>query len=556
MAAYPELVECLRAAAGLLSLDRTAPLYRDLSAVCDYVGQRSFRIAVFGPFNYGKSTLLNALLGDKTLPMDLIPTTGAAITVRYGDRVRTRIQLRSGAMVEEDGTAVLQRFAVLDGDRCMNADVVAVDVFCPHPLLQTGVELVDLPGTNDREAQDALVREQLLSVDLIVQVLDGRKLMTLGEREHLRDWLQDRGIETVVFVVNFLNLLEPEDQKQVYNRMLFVAESFRSRLPTGVSNIYRVDALPALRARLRGDMAAAQVSGLPMFESALQAIIPAQTEDAAIRLTRVQAISQQIEAILQRKIDALTTELAAIAEKHQQKKQIKQQAERLIRNGFAQSFAEFERWLSVTNLLMQYQQDAAQVLQSQTFRGWEAGEFKQTAIAHQQAVSKWVQQAREFFGGERSEQLQVQFPPEPSVMMPQPAESGPASGGSQSKSSVTPTAIATGLGWMLGGPVGGAILGGASYLLNKTLESDSGVPSPPADESSQYFYMDAARTYLVHFSQLNLAALQTYRTVADRIIQYNPEEPVSQPAQYHQVQLLQSTLTRLQALNFCNPSRG
>ncbi|EAM52207.1 hypothetical protein CwatDRAFT_5335 [Crocosphaera watsonii WH 8501] len=37
------------------------------------------------PFNYGKSTLLNALLGEKTLPIDLIPTTGAAIYVKYGE---------------------------------------------------------------------------------------------------------------------------------------------------------------------------------------------------------------------------------------------------------------------------------------------------------------------------------------------------------------------------------------------------------------------------------------------------------------------------------------
>ena len=43
-------------------------------------------LLAFAPFNYGKSTLLNALLGEKTLPIDLIPTTGAAIYVKYGDK--------------------------------------------------------------------------------------------------------------------------------------------------------------------------------------------------------------------------------------------------------------------------------------------------------------------------------------------------------------------------------------------------------------------------------------------------------------------------------------
>lgn len=57
-----------------------------------------------------------------------------------------------------------------------------------------------------------------------------------------------------------------------------MAESFRADLPDGVSNLYRVDALPALRAKLKGDVSAAQTSGLSMFESALQMIVTSQLE--------------------------------------------------------------------------------------------------------------------------------------------------------------------------------------------------------------------------------------------------------------------------------------
>ncbi len=80
---YQNLLDTLKAASGLLELDRTSQLQRDIIAVCEQLIRPSFRIAVFGPFNYGKSTLLNALLGERTLPIVLIPTTGAAITVRY-----------------------------------------------------------------------------------------------------------------------------------------------------------------------------------------------------------------------------------------------------------------------------------------------------------------------------------------------------------------------------------------------------------------------------------------------------------------------------------------
>jgi replication fork clamp-binding protein CrfC len=271
MAAHrpPEILSALQNAIGLLELDRSHPLRQTTIALEQSLQQSSFRIAVFGPFNYGKSTLLNAILGDLILPIDLIPTTGAAITVGYGEPLKTEIHLKDGQKITAENVEILKDYAVLDDQRRMREDVAAVEVYCPHSWLKTGVELLDLPGTDDQEAQDALVRDRLLTADLVVQVLDGRKMMTLGEREHLRDWLLDRDIKTVVFVVNFLNLLEPEEQKQVANRMRFVAESFRAKLPPGVSNLYRVDALPALRARLKGDSSAAQTSGLVAFESAL-----------------------------------------------------------------------------------------------------------------------------------------------------------------------------------------------------------------------------------------------------------------------------------------------
>jgi Dynamin family. len=204
---YQNLTNNLKSALGILELDKNSQLYRDTASICDYLAKPTFQIAVFGPFNYGKSTLLNALLGNRSLPIDLVPTTGAAIYVNYGEELHAKITLKDGTEISESGTDVLKQYAILDDGRKMRDDVAAVNVYCPHPFLKTGVELLDLPGTNDREEQDNLVRDKLLTADLVVQVLDARKLMTLGERENLRDWLSDRHINTVIFVANFINLL-------------------------------------------------------------------------------------------------------------------------------------------------------------------------------------------------------------------------------------------------------------------------------------------------------------------------------------------------------------
>lgn len=539
---FCELANTLRSAIGLLDGEQNAQLRQDAIALCDYLENPIFRIAVFGPFNYGKSTLLNALLGKRTLPIDLIPTTGAAIHICYGNELHTRITLSNGQQISENGTDVLKQFAILDDQRRMREDVTNVEVFCPHPFLKTGVELLDLPGTDDREAQDALVRDQLLTADLIVQVLDGRKLMTLGEREHLRDWLLDRGINTVIFVVNFLNLLEPDEQKQVYNRLLFVAESFRSQLPNNISNIYRVDALPALRYRLKGDTAAAQTTGLDMLESALQSIVATRHESLAIRFPRVQAIASQVKDAATVKVQAISAEITMAQQKHQTKVEIKQKAQKLIQKGFAASVSDFQGWLYLPKLLERYQSELVLALQQGTFNLWEQGGFKEAIQEHQQGIVKWVHQAGEFFDRQPPTDLTISFPKPPEVQLPEPPPQAKGTNG------VTPVAIATGLGWVFGGPVGAAVAGGATYLLNKN-SGDSAPPKSAASylEQVTQAYTNAATEYLTCFSREAVSALEAYEKLAETVINVNlTNEPLKLTIQHHQLQLLQNVLENLE----------
>ncbi|HEY9666852.1 MAG TPA: dynamin family protein [Coleofasciculaceae cyanobacterium] len=543
---YQNLVSYLRSAIGVLELDKTSQLYRDAVSICDYLDNPIFRIAVFGPFNYGKSTLLNAVLGNRTLPIDLIPTTGAAIHVCYGNELHTRITFTDGTEISESGTDVLKQYAILDDQRCMRGDVTSVQVFCPHPFLQTGVELVDLPGTDDREAQDTLVRDKLLTADLVIQVLDARKLMTLYERENLRDWLLDRGIKTVVFVANFLNLLEPEDQKQVYNRLLFVAESFRSELPSNISNLYRVDALPALRARLKGDTSAAQTTGLAMFESALQTIVAVQKEKRNTSFPRVQAIATQVQQALQAKAQAISTELEAAETKRNQKIELKQKAQQLIQKGFSASVSELMSWLYLPKLLNRYQSEVVKALEQGTFSTWEQGVFKQAIADYENAIIKWVHQGCDFFDCSKPTHLSIPFPEPPQVILPEPPQTPTRS---KSSDDVAPVALTTGLGWLLGGPVGAAVAGGATYLINK-LNQDSEPQQP--DTSASYFeqvqhaYTKAAQDYLSRFSTQAFFVLNQYEQVAEKIINAPvTEKPLKQTIQHHQRQLIQTLFDNL-----------
>jgi Dynamin family len=535
-----EILGTLQNAMGLLELDRSHPLRQTAIALEQSLQNSSFRIAVFGPFNYGKSTLLNAILGDRTLPIDLIPTTGAAITVRYGEQLQTEIHLKTGQTITAENVEILKDYAILDAQRRMREDVTGVEVYCPHPWLQTGVELLDLPGTDDQEAQDALVRDRLLTADLVVQVLDGRKMMTLGEREHLRDWLIDRGIETVVFVVNFLNLLEPEEQKQVAHRMRFVAESFRAKLPPGVSNLYRVDALPALRSRLKGDLAAAQTSGLVAFESALQGIAAQPKPETSPRhLRQLQDLGQQVRVALDEKVKTVEQEIQQTEQRQNEHRlSVQRKAQSLIQNGYQNSVTALRKWLTLPNLYQTYKSELMNALGHFEFEDWLKHSLQQDWNTARQELMGWVYRSCDFFKLPRPIELSSDFPKAPIVQLSDATSTSASDTVLSNKDEISPVAIATGLGWLVGGPVGAAVLGGASYLLNQipgSRESSSATGSSLAQEWETACQL-AAQTYLQEFQQRAIAALDDYETRVRNVIQYpldGTASPIDSPQQHH-----------------------
>jgi GTPase SAR1 family protein len=523
----PSLINHLQTAIDLLEISPTSRLGNDLKTLAGKEDRSNYQIAVFGPFNHGKSTLLNAILGNKTLPIDLIPTTGAAIKVVYGEELATKITLINGQIIAAKNTDILAEFATLDNDRRMRDDVLEVEVSFPHPFLQTGVELIDLPGTNDRDEQDNLVRDRLLAADLVVNVLDVRKLMTLGEREHLRDWLENRGINTVVFVANFTNMLEPEEQKEVQHRLRFVAESFRSQLPPGISNLYRVDALPALRARLKGDDNTLHTSGLSAFISALQAIVLHQREALSeVRMPVLQSIGLEIQGLLRSQIANLQAKVDEHTEKCDRELALKHQAQQLIQAGWKNSLKEVEDWLYLPNLISFYQSPLTTAIQKNEFSGWEASNVRPRLQHAQQEINDWVTKAESFFNTPLVAPLQIVLPAPPEVLLPE-LPTQPLPKATSTLDSLTPAAIATGLGWVLAGPLGAVVAGSATTIANK-LSGERPVDSNTdrsrnIDCDAEIFAADtdAAADYLL---RLNTETIETIKAYRDRAIAaINPE---------------------------------
>ena len=217
---------------------------------------------------------------------------------------------------------------------------------------------------------------------------------------------------------------------------------------------------------------------------------------------------------------------------------LQQKAEKLIKQGFKASLSEFQSWLYLPKLLERYQSEVASALQQGEFKTWETGPFQQAFLEHQQAVVQWVNQACEFFNREQPDELLISFPGEPKVIIPnQPITSKQSSG-------EVPVAIATGLGWFLEGPLGAAVVGGATYLLNQNEEK----PESSASYLNQVSqaYAEVTSDYLNRFSTQALSTLHQYEEIADKVIIFKvTEEPSEITSQHHQLQLLHTLLNNL-----------
>ena len=55
----------------------------------DKIENQKITISVIGQFKRGKSMLVNSILGDKILPIGIVPVTAVVTTIEHGERAAT-----------------------------------------------------------------------------------------------------------------------------------------------------------------------------------------------------------------------------------------------------------------------------------------------------------------------------------------------------------------------------------------------------------------------------------------------------------------------------------
>ncbi len=256
----------------------------------DRLRERKFRLVVIGEFSRGKSTLINALLGEALLPAKLRPTTTTIIEISHGAQLELRVQEHDGSE-REISPGELKDAVSVGGDSCVRSRLVTIQH--PSPLLAQGLVIVDTPGVNDLASlRQDITLGHLPAADAVMFVLDAKACFTESERLFLaRDVLRS-SVKRVLFVVNKADQLHPPyDPTQIDTleaRVRELAGAF-----TEVTRVHPVAAKAALRAKLDGNQEVLEQSRLPELEAALARFLVEET--GALVLGR--ALHQGLNAV-------------------------------------------------------------------------------------------------------------------------------------------------------------------------------------------------------------------------------------------------------------------
>lgn len=172
-----------------------------------------FHLVVLGEFNHGKSTFVNALLGQDILPTGITPTTASINHVIYAATPTARVVLSSGESKYLDPGQLKEWVTVAGGHA---GEVAFVELGYPSDLLQNNVVLVDTPGVNDLNEQRAEVTYGYVPrADAVVFLLDAGQALKDSEREFLRSRVLESARDRLIFVLGKMDMLSPDERTAV-----------------------------------------------------------------------------------------------------------------------------------------------------------------------------------------------------------------------------------------------------------------------------------------------------------------------------------------------------
>jgi GTP-binding protein EngB required for normal cell division len=219
----------------------------DARSVAERVSEGRFYVACIGQFKRGKSSVLNALIGESLLPTGVVPVTAVPTIVRYGGHTAARVRFEAGGWSEIPVKAVDEY--VSEEKNPENAKhVAALEIFVRSPLLGTGMCFVDTPGLGSVfTGNTAATKAFIPHIDAALVVI-GADPPLAGEELVLVETVS-RHVHDLIIAVNKADRTTDEERAAA---VAFARRQLEKRLQHPVGLLFEVSAAEQLEHRGTG----------------------------------------------------------------------------------------------------------------------------------------------------------------------------------------------------------------------------------------------------------------------------------------------------------------
>lgn len=261
--------------------------------------EQRFCIGITGVLSAGKSTFLNALLGQEILGTSSVPETANLSVLRYGETPRARVHFWSKEQwedLESQGAydSHLQAFVKESKEHFKDKlqDFITspkytkdielnelsaytsanhtskfcnlvekVELFIPLAFLENGVEIVDTPGLDDPiTKREDITREYIEHCDMLIHIMNASCAATQKDIDFILEALLEQNISRLLVVLTRIDLLTQKELESSleYTKSSLIAQLKNAKYKGDIQSlIQRIDFIPlagyaALLHRIQG----------------------------------------------------------------------------------------------------------------------------------------------------------------------------------------------------------------------------------------------------------------------------------------------------------------
>ena len=307
-----ESLEQLKEYAASLNLENTA---RSIGDVIEKSAGDHFEVAIVGEFKRGKSTLINALLGQEVLPADVLPATATLNRVTYSTDPYVVVEYKDGTNERVDINRLADYVTKLSSESERKAETVKeATVYYDTDFCKNHVDIIDTPGLNDDEQMTNVTMSILPEIDAAVFVISANSPFSQFEKEFLENKMLTSDLGRIIFAVNCFGTFSKEDEDRIVETVekrigSYVMDKAKKvmgenskefgvyKRKIGKPKVIGVYAKKALIAKESQDMQMLEESNFPKFESVLESMLTKERGSITLQILANKIISSGSEII-------------------------------------------------------------------------------------------------------------------------------------------------------------------------------------------------------------------------------------------------------------------